>query len=316
MDLITTQEVYQEVKNLLDKKNNVSLENTNTYNLKKDEKVMKRKVVLILSISSDIGKYLAKRYSEQGDLVIGTYRKTKDLEELKQIPNCYLFFCDVDNETSIVEFVKKFNELNLNWDVFISCVGTPFPLQPFFKSNFDEWNKSFHTNSIEQLRVLYYLYPLRKKDEISNAVFFTGGGSPNKVAINISAYHVARMMLTKMCEILDAENKDLNVFIIGPGWVKTKTHNLILEKIDKTDKKYEITKNFMEKSQGTNMEDIFKCINSLCEQGKEVVGGRNISVVHDDWKNKEHFSNILKDNPDIFKLRRVEDSSLMENIDK
>lgn len=270
-----------------------------------------KKVVTLISITSDIGTALAERYSKQGHTIIGTYRSTNTLDKLRKISNCHLFYCDIENKKNVHEFINEYKKLNLEWDTFISCACNPLPLKAFFKSDFEEWSKSIHVNSIEQLRVLYELYPFRKKNQISNVVYFAGGGGANTAVKDFSAYNLAKIMLTKMGEFLDAENKDINVFVIGPGWTKTKTHNLILKNVSIDDEKYKITKDFLDNKEGTSMDDIFNCIEWLCKEGKEVAGGRNFSVVHDKWGNKE-LSSLLKSDKNIYKLRRFGNNLVLD----
>ena len=48
------------------------------------------------------------------------------------------------------------------------------------------------------------------------------GGGTNNPFTNYSAYCVSKIALIKMCELIDDEYKNLNVFIIGPGLLKPK----------------------------------------------------------------------------------------------
>jgi len=268
-------------------------------------KKKKNKIITILSVTSDIGKSLAKRYSSRGDIIIGTYRSEERLKDLEKRKNCYLFPCDISDKKSVRQFSHNFQRKGLEWDTFISCPANPLPLCSFFNGNFGEWDDSVRVNSIDQLRVLHYLYPFRNKKSIANVVYFAGGGI-NKSIINFSAYTASKVFLVKMCEILNAENKDINAFIIGPGWVKTKIHNLILNNLNPSEERYSKVKEFLKEKKGTKMKDIFDCIEWLCAQGKEISGGRNFSVAYDEWGDKK-FSNLLKFNPDLYKLRRKEE---------
>lgn len=262
-----------------------------------------KNLVTILSITSGIGTALAERYSAKGDVVIGTYRSTDRLGDLEKIKNCHLFYCDLSDKNSIKKFAEEFGESNFKWNTLISCPCDPRPLKSFFEGNFEEWSDSIHINAIEQLRVLHEIYKFRDKENVANVVYFSGGGGPNKAVINISAYNLSKVMLMRMCELLDAENKDLNPFVIGPGWVKTKNHEFILKHLDPSDKRYDETKDFLKNKKGTSMDDIFNCIEWLCNQGKEITGGRNFSVVYDNWGD-EKLSQILKSNSNAYKLRR------------
>ncbi len=264
------------------------------------------RTVFILSVSSDIGLFLAREYLKNGDRVIGTYRtKARALQTLEAQKGCVLIRCDISKGRSLQTLYDRYAALKTPWDIFISCVGEPRPVQAFFDADFDAWLDSVTVNSFAQLRVLHLLYPLRKKGKKHHAVFFAGGGV-NKPVRNFSAYTVGKILLIKMCEYLDEENKDLNIFIVGPGWTKTKIHQLILNDPHVSADKYRLTQEFLTHEQGTSYQDIFDCINGLVRQGKAVASGRNFSVVHDPWRGRPADSLIrqLKKDPHMYKLRR------------
>jgi NADP-dependent 3-hydroxy acid dehydrogenase YdfG len=275
----------------------------------------KKKTVFILSITSDIGTALAKRYAQDGHNIIGTYMTEKHLDQLKGIPNCRALRCDIRDRISVNSLLQEYSALKTPWDIFISLPCTPLPLGPFFKTNFDEWSDSVHINAIEQLRVLHGMHPLRNTKAPCCDVVFSAGGGTNNAVLNFSAYTISKIMLVKMCEFLDAENKDLNIFIFGPGWTKTKTHYITLEHVDKNDKKYAETVEFMKTGAGTSMDDIYGCIKWACEQGKAVASGRNFSVVHDKWKDslREQLAAALKADSNMYKLRRHGNNFLADN---
>jgi NAD(P)-dependent dehydrogenase (short-subunit alcohol dehydrogenase family) len=153
---------------------------------------------------------------------------------------------------------------------------------------------------------LHNLYNYRNRSEISSAVFFAGPGVNNAV-LNYSAYAVSKTVLIKMCELIDFENGDLNIFIVGPGWTKTKMHyETINEKEENVGDNYEKTVAFMKHNEGTSMDDIFYCINWLRDQNREISSGRNFSVVYDKWKGKESekLAAALKSDINMYKLRR------------
>ena len=59
---------------------------------------------------------------------------------------------------------------------------------------------------------------------------------------------------------------------------------------------------------GTSFDDIYSCIRWLCCCGKDVVGGRNFSVVHDAWDTKKLKQALLND-INMYKLRRYGNES-------
>ncbi|MBN1788061.1 MAG: SDR family oxidoreductase [Sedimentisphaerales bacterium] len=272
----------------------------------------KKKVVVIISVTSDIGLALAKWYSKEGYIVVGTYRSGELLGKLENLENCHLFSCDISNKKNIDKFISWYKKLDMRWDVFISCPCTPLPLKAFFECDFDEWSDSVHVNAIEQLRILHQIYPYRDESKISDIVLFAGGGVNNAV-INFSAYTVSKIMLIKMCEFLDAENKNINIFIVGPGWTRTKTHEFVLQHVARDDERYQKITDFLKSGKGTSMEDIYKCIQWLCEQGKEVASGRNFSIVNDKWRepDSKKLADELKKDPEMYKLKRHKNDFLI-----
>ena len=261
-----------------------------------------RKTVFLSAITSDIGVALAKRYAAEGYIVAGTYRSTELLPQLEDLPECHLSYCDLADRATIDESTAAFAELDLRWETFISCACWPLPLSLFFDGDFDEWSRSVRVNVVEQLRVLHGLYPFRNSDTVANVAFFAGPGTNSGVK-NFSALAASKLMLIKVCELLHAENEDLNVFIVGPGWTKTKTHDVILADPSVTPEKRRETLEFMSSDTGTTMDDIYSCIRWLSAAGRPVAGGRNFSVVHDHW-GAEELAEELTGDPDMYKLRR------------
>ena len=51
------------------------------------------------------------------------------------------------------------------------------------------------------------------------------------------------------------------------------------------------------------MKDIIDCCNWIINSPRDIVSGRNFSVVFDQWKNEKLY-NALKENKNMYKLRR------------
>lgn len=261
-----------------------------------------QRVVFLSSITSDIGIALAKRYAAEGNVVVGTYRSEKLLPQLSEIPSQRLLRCDFSDRQSIEDSISAFRRLGLRWETLIFLAAMPQPLSAFFESDFDVWSQAIHVNAIEQMRVLHSMYPLRAAGNPCNVVFFSGPGT-NKAVKNFSAAAASKHLLLKMCELLDEENPDLNVFIVGPGWTRTKTHYEILSDPRVSHEKKRETEAFLESQQGTSMDDIYRGIEWMCSEGRAVAGGRNFSIVHDPWGTEELARELVKD-PDMYKMRR------------
>jgi len=263
------------------------------------------KTVFLLGAGSDIGARLAVMFAERGARVVGAYRSEASVAELRADSRVRLIACDVASPESVRSALTAYAELKLPWDIFISCVGVLEPIGRFFSLDFEEWERSVRVNSLGQLRVLHTLHPHRRQHTVNHAIFFAGGGT-NSPFRNYSSYCLGKIMLIKMCELLDDEDPALNAVILGTGWVNTKIHRQTLRNPAGAEDNHARTAEFLRApATGTSFEDIFACIEWCIRSGRERVGGRNFSLVHDPWRSSgQELLAQLKQDPEKFKLRR------------
>ena len=107
----------------------------------------------------------------------------------------------------------------------------------------------------------------------------------------------------ELVELLAAEIPDVKFVIVGPGWVKTKIHNSILNARDRAGPNYERTLEKLRRDEFTPMEKVVECCNILINGSKDLLTGRNFSVVFDNWGSSE-LDVLLVKYPDMYKLRR------------
>lgn len=260
--------------------------------------------IVILGVSADIGQNICRLYQQRGANILGTYRtdfaERRSLEKLKGVN---LVKCDLTKPKDIEGLSGHASSIGFLWDALFSAVGTCEPIGRFFELNFDDWAYSLDVNMTSQLRAIHALYPLRNKAKIVDVALLAGGGTNNPFRC-YSAYCVAKIGLIKMCELIDDEADAINCFILGPGFVKTKNHEETLRAGTRAEENYERVKRFMEsKDPGTPFESIFECIEWSRKTGREVVGGRNFSVVHDEW-GTEKLVQELREDRNRYKLRR------------
>jgi NAD(P)-dependent dehydrogenase (short-subunit alcohol dehydrogenase family) len=260
------------------------------------------KTIIILSVSSDIGNFLAKQYLERGWKVIGTYRQKKNLQGLEK-QDCELFKLDITRKQDIKAFITQLKRRKIHWDRLICSVGSLLPAQDFFECDFNQWQESLFINAIGPLEMVHGLYPLANKK--ARIVFFAGGAA-NGAVVHLSAYAISKILLTKMTEFIDAEYPNLHVSIIGPGWTLTKIHEDILKGKTVTQAKLLQTKKDLKGKPSTSLKDIDACIEWVCSQPKSLTSGRNFSVVHDPWRVDKRQSLVaaLKNDVNMYKLRR------------
>jgi len=259
--------------------------------------------VVIISVSSDIGEQLALDYLRRGFRVAGTYRSLLPPSLIEHSGFSGLQ-CDVSQPESGSAIRTFLERERIRWRIFVSCVGQLSPVGLFFENDFEEWAQSVEVNNVAQLRALHAAHPFRQ-DGLCHVVFFAGGGT-NSPFRYYSAYCLGKIALIKMCELLDDENLDLNIFIVGTGWVRTKIHQQTLSAGSNAGVNFDKTMAFIEQDlPGTSHGEISAVIQWAIEQGKQVSSGRNFSVVSDAWRDGgESLADDLKADPAKFKLRR------------
>ena len=268
---------------------------------------------IIISISSDIGFYLAKDWLSNGIRVSGTYRtRTNHCDELEQL-GAKLIKCDLSNVKSIDDSICKLNKLQ-KWDNLVIATGSQEPIGSFIDCNIDSWSNSINVNFISQIRFIHGLLPNRNlKDSSSPSVLLFAGGGTNSATTDYSAYTISKIASIKMVELLDAEITDTSFSILGPGWVKTKIHDSTLQSPESAGSNYFKTVEMLEKNgeKCYPMEKVIECCNWILSSPRELVGGRNFSSVFDPWESDE-IEKIRKDQNN-FKLRRFGNDLFKKN---
>jgi|TARA_B100001765_G_scaffold214495_1_gene182698 short-subunit dehydrogenase len=268
---------------------------------------------IIISISSDIGFYLAKDWLSNGIRVSGTYRiRTNHCDELEQL-GAKLIKCDLSNVKSIDDSICKLNKLQ-KWDNLVIATGSQEPIGRFIDCNIDSWSNSINVNFISQIRFIHGLLPNRNlKDSSSPSVLLFAGGGTNSATTDYSAYTISKIASIKMVELLDAEITDTSFSILGPGWVKTKIHDSTLQSPESAGSNYFKTVEMLEKNgeKCYPMEKVIECCNWILSSPRELVGGRNFSSVFDPWESDE-IEKIRKDQNN-FKLRRFGNDLFKKN---
>jgi short-subunit dehydrogenase len=265
---------------------------------------MKKRKGIIVGASSDIGVSLSEHFFKKQFELVGTFRVLSN--ELKELENSFVNLIQADFSENIFvdECIKQVQDIDFSWDFLIFCTGTMEPIGRFESNNFDDWERSIKVNLLSPLRFMHGILPLRSKisKKLPTVIFFAGGGT-NSAPINFSAYTLSKIALIKAVELLDAEHGDICFTILGPGWVKTKIHSETLRAAKTSEKAYEETKARFESNNFIPMQKIIDCCEWLLKSSKDVIGGRNFSAAHDQW-NEEYLVTTLKENPDMYKLRR------------
>lgn len=261
--------------------------------------------IIIIGISSDIGTALAENWIKSGHQVFGTYMTESAKSSELSKNGVELFQCDINNRQSTYDalagIIKKIN----TWDVLVMCPATQKPVGRFIDTDFEEWEKSININFTAHFRIVRYLLPHKNKQnkkEEPIVLFFAGGGT-NNATLNYSAYTISKIAQTKMCELLDAEIPDARFVILGPGWVKTKIHQATIDAKEGAGNNFQQTIEKFSDNKFTPMQKVVDFCNWAIQAPRQVVSGRNFSVVYDLWGTTE-LSEILSKDHNMYKLRR------------
>ncbi|QWD96911.1 SDR family oxidoreductase [Polynucleobacter sp. MG-6-Vaara-E2] len=262
------------------------------------------KKAIIAGISSDIGISLLKDWADKGWDVYGTYRKkSKELTDLEDKLGGILS-CDFSNSQDVDSAVAKIESKVRNWDVLVMAPGLQDPVGLFADCNFDDWTNSIMVNFVNQIRFVHRIIGSRnmQSDATPSVIFFAGGGT-NNAPTHYSAYIASKIALMKMTELLSVEIPDTKFVILGPGWVKTKIHDSTLNAKSKAGSNYERTIDMFSKDEWVPMSSVISCCNWLIDSQKELLTGRNFSLVFDKW-GTEDLNARLENDKDLYKLRR------------
>lgn len=259
---------------------------------------------IMISASSDIGTAMCRRWKTKGWEVFGTYRTESQAVDEMSALGIKLIHCDLSDTNSINEACRILRELCLQWDVLVISSGSQDPVGRFSNCNFDEWEKSIGLNFSSQMRIIHELLPSRRTNAcFEPCVLLFAGAGTNNAPVNYSAYIVSKIALIKMCELLDAEIQDTKFTIVGPGWVKTKIHESTLRAGPKLGDNYQKTLKMLAGDNCTPTDQVLDCCDWLVNAPRNLVSGRNFSVVFDLWGTPT-LEEKLSQESNMYKLRR------------
>ncbi len=259
-------------------------------------------------MGSDIATQLAQRLLDSGTNVIGTYRTWNDQLKGLQERGAELYEVDLLDMNSLTAFVQRLRDSHTAWDAMIIAAGSLEPIGPFMSQEFEAWVDNLALNGISPLRALHALYPLKRENETGKVILFAGGGT-NSPFDNYSAYCLSKIMLIKMAELVHSECDDLDVIVVGTGWVRTKIHQQTLRAAESAGDNLARTNAFLAGIETNEMpiERVVEGIIWCMEAPRDAVGGRNVALSHDPWQsNPETLLHALQADRDLFRLRRNE----------
>ena len=269
---------------------------------------------IIISASSDIGAAMSRRWLARGWNIFGTYRARSQAVDELEGHGVELVYCDLSDPQSVRDACSNLRTLCLAWDILVMCPGTQDPVGAFVECSFDDWEESVRVNFTSQMRIVHELLPSRRVNSaLEPCVLLFAGGGTNSAPVNYSAYIISKIASIKMCELLDAEIPDTCFVIIGPGWVKTKIHDSTLRAGVRAGTNYQRTIEKLASDECTPMDQVLDCCDWVVDAPRELISGRNFSVVFDMWGTEE-LTKRLAEESNMYKLRRYGNDWLVKNV--
>lgn len=185
-----------------------------------------------------LGFNLVKRYLEQGDLVFATIRKPSEaLEELKkEYPETLkILTMDISCSDSVKGAQKSVAEVTDHLDLIINNAVT---VSPDFNKSVLETDPDLipavvNVGAMGALRVIQTFYPMLKKSSqtalIVNISSEAGsiGALYRKNMVDYAIEKAAVNVITKTLWNEFADDPQMNIICIHPGWVRTNEGNAL-----------------------------------------------------------------------------------------
>ena len=196
------------------------------------------KTVFITGISSGIGKALTEAFLKNGDLVIGTVRDEKSVQDLRvNFPDrLHLFKLDLSDLRQIDLISKSLdqilNSINIkSVDVLINNAGVALAA-PFEYQNFNEVQDMIQINVLALMKVTQVLLPFIKKSKNGRIVQVSSVSGENGTPF-LAGYCASKHAVEGFSESLRRELylQNIKVVVVGPGSVQTPIWDKGFEKI-------------------------------------------------------------------------------------
>ena len=182
-----------------------------------------KKIWFITGVSSGLGKQIAKEVLDQGDTVVGTFRKQEQVEAFNNEKEGSSFgvLMDVSSTEMIVEAVKTTIEKFGSIDVLVNNAGYGL-MSSVEEASDEEVRRQFEVNVFGVLTTIREFLPYFRKQKSGHIMNITSiAGRIGSQGLGI--YNGSKFALEGIGEALAAELKPLNVKVtnVEPGPFRT-----------------------------------------------------------------------------------------------
>jgi NAD(P)-dependent dehydrogenase (short-subunit alcohol dehydrogenase family) len=270
---------------------------------------LKDKISIITGGGRGIGKAMAKRFAEEGSIVILAGRSNEELEsaieEIKNIGGNGIFIqADISRISDVQSLVKKVIEKYSKIDILVNNAGIIIPIGPIHEVNVEDWEKNIRTNVFGIFYCIKTVLPYMISKNYGKIINISGGGA-FKTMPNFSAYGASKAAIVRINEIVAAEVMEHNICVnaIAPGAIKTKITYDIIESGNRAGIEAERAREVVEKGD-EGIEKVTELAIFLASDESSGLSGKTISARWDDLDYiKKNISDIQ--NSDKYTMKRM-----------
>lgn len=175
--------------------------------------------VLLIGASRGIGFELARQYVASGWRVIATARSDEGLAALKTL-GAQTLRLDVANPASNSGLSWQLDGEKIDLAVYVAgVVDRASATQPPTRDSFDA---VMHTNVMGAMQVLPQILPMVQETQgVVACISSVMGSMTQTTSGNAALYRVSKAALNMVVRCVQAEQTDVTVLALHPGWVQT-----------------------------------------------------------------------------------------------
>jgi NAD(P)-dependent dehydrogenase (short-subunit alcohol dehydrogenase family) len=175
--------------------------------------------ILLIGASRGIGFELARQYIGHGDRVIATARTDEGLAQLKAL-GAQTLRIDVANPVSNSGLAWQLDGEKI--DIAIYVAGAMDRASASTPPTRDSFDAVMHTNVMGAMQVIPQIVPMVQEAQgVIACISSIMGSMQETTSGNAALYRVSKAALNMVVRCTQAEQPDITVLAIHPGWVQT-----------------------------------------------------------------------------------------------
>ena len=191
---------------------------------------LKSKTALVTGGSGGIGTAICEGLLELGFKVFLAARNADEgkavVDRLSTQGSIELVQLDITDDKAIQSAVEQVSQTTDSLDILINNAGIyPDEGIDILTASRDLFNQAMNTNAFSPIVLTQAFIPLLEKSENPKVInMSSGNGQLEGISANVPSYSLSKMALNGATILLSRalKPKNIAVYVMGPGWVKTK----------------------------------------------------------------------------------------------